>query len=375
MSVYRRTFLPPSETFVRDHLLNLWRYTPRAVTTYLTEDPLNVPGVAVDVATDRSPLARVRRRLPGPLRVDQLLDEENGLVRLLRAGAPDVLHAHFGTDGALAEKACRRAGIPSVVTFHGYDATVRPEALAGNAIGRLLLDRWQELVAGPGHVIAVSRYIADQILARGGSSRRLHVVPCGVDTRTFTPTATSTDAPMLFVGRLVEKKGCADLLRVLADHPDLPPLNVVGDGPLRSQLEASAAELGVHVRFLGVRSSAEVRDLMAACSVVVMPSQRASQGDTEGLPVTSLEAAASGRPVVGYAHSGLVDSVVEGRTGRLVPERDVVSLGEALTGLLASPRQLAEFGAAAREHVVSNFDIRDTTARIEQVYDSARRGE
>jgi len=331
-----------------------------------------VPGVPVDVAVDRRLVSRLRRRLPSALRADQLLDEERGLAHLLSIHRPDVLHAHFGTDGALAVGAAGRVGVPTVVTFHGYDATVKPEALREDAIGRLLLDRWQSVVAGRAHVIAVSRFIADQLLDRGASPSRLHVVPCGVDTRLFTPTPTGAHRPLLFVGRLVEKKGCDDLLRVLSARPELPPVDIVGDGPLRGELEQTARRSGVQARFLGTRSSDEVRALMRQCSVVVMPSRRAAQGDTEGLPVTSLEAGASGRPVVGYAHSGLIDSVISGQTGTLVPERDVEGLGRSLVELLGDEVRLAEFGVAAREHVVANFDIRSTTERIEQVYDVAR---
>ena len=371
VAVYRRNFLPPSETFVRDHLTHLRRYRPTAVTTYVEPHGLSVPGVSVLLAEERRLTTRARRRLPRRLQVPQLAAEEHGLATVLAERAPAVVHAHFGTDGALAAGAADRVGVPLVVTFHGFDATVRPEHLAGSPIGRLLLQRWQDVLGGRHRIIAVSRFIRDELVRRGARPDAITVVPCGVDPEAFTPSTPDAAAPLLFVGRLVEKKGCADLLHALAGRPGLPGVDVVGDGPLRAELEALAQRLGVDARFHGTQDSAVVRKLMSECSVVVMPSRRAANGDTEGLPVTSLEAGASGRPVVGYAHSGLVDSVVDGATGVLVTEGDVAALGAALQGLLRDPGRLAEQGAAAREHVRAHFDLRATTARIEEVYDAA----
>ncbi|WP_369052486.1 glycosyltransferase [Kineococcus terrestris] len=371
VAVYRRTFLPRSETFVRDHLLALRRYRPTAVTTYPQPDGLQVPGVPLVLADDRRLLSRARRRLPRRWRADQLDTEERGLAAALGTLRPDLLHTHFGTDGAVALGAARRAGVPSVVTFHGYDATTYPESVAKTPVGQLMLDRWDELVAGTGWVIAVSDFVRRELVRRGAREDRIAVVPCGVDPRTFRWSPPDASGRLLFVGRLVEKKGCADLLRALAAHPGLPPLDVLGDGPLRGDLEGLAGRLGVDVRFHGMADRETVLRHLESCSVVVMPSRRSATGDTEGLPVTSLEASACGRPVVGYAHSGLVDSVLSGRTGELVTEGDVAALGEALTGLLADPARLLEQSRAARAHVEANFDIVRTTAAVEEVYDRA----
>lgn len=372
VAVYRRTFLPPSETFVRDHLLNLRRYRPTAVTSYRRDDALEVPGVSVVVADDRRLTARVRRRLPARLRSPLLEREERGLAQVLGRVRPDVLHAHFGTDGAVAVGAARRVGLPSVVTFHGYDATVRPDVMGRTAVGRLLLDRWQEVVHGPTRLIAVSTSIRDELVTRGADPAAIHVVPCGVDPDRFTFSEVDPDGRLVFVGRLVEKKGLADLLHALSARSLRRPLDVIGDGPLRAELEDLVHRLDLDVRFLGAQSSEVVRATLRTASVVVMPSRRAADGDTEGMPVTSVEAGASGRPVVGYAHSGLRDSVLTGRTGELVPEGDVAALGEALDRLLDDPGRLRAYGSAARAHVVAHFDVRATSVRIEAVYDDAR---
>ncbi|WP_432544880.1 glycosyltransferase [Kineococcus sp. SYSU DK002] len=356
---------------MRDHLLSLQRWRPTALTSWRQEDPLEVPGVPVVEAREHPLVARVRDRLPGRLVPEPLERQENQLRSALRRLRPDVLHAHFGTDAAVVARAARDLGIPLVVTWHGYDATLYDEALEKSPAGRLLLARRSELLAGSA-TIAVSGFIAAELARRGADAASTTVIPCGVDTERVVWTPPPADGGLLFVGRLVEKKGLGDLLGALAGLAAPPPLTVIGDGPLRGPLEERARRSGADVRFLGVRTSEEVRMAMREAQAVVIPSRRAANGDCEGLPVVSLEAAASGRPVVAYAHSGLVESVLDGSTGLLAQEGDVAGLAGALEKLTADADLRAGFGLAARELAVRSFDIRVTTARIEAVYDRAR---
>ncbi len=114
------------------------------------------------------------------------------------------------------------------------------------------------------------------------------------------------------MGRLVEKKGVGDALEALAGLDDPPHLTVLGDGPLRSALEERAAALRLPITFHGVATTEEIRHHLSRATAVVMPSRRAPNGDSEGLGVTALEAGASGRPLVGYAHGGLSEAVLDG---------------------------------------------------------------
>jgi len=371
VAVYRRVWLNRSETFVRDHVLALRRWRPTAVTSSLLDDPLAVPGVDVVQGREGEATRRLLDRLPQRLAGSHQERLERQLRQALRRLRPDLVHAHFGTDAAVVAPVAAALGIPMVVTWHGYDATQYDEALAGSDAGRLLLERREQILAGSAGTIAVSGFIAGELERKGADPQRTDVIPCGVDTESFTVGPPPPDGGLLFVGRLVEKKGVADLIEALAGLSSAPSLTVIGDGPLRAGLQERAAGVGVRVEFLGLRSSEEVRAAMARASVVVVPSRRASNGDCEGLPVVSMEAAASGRPVIAYAHSGLVESVLDQRTGLLVPEGDVAGLATAIEKLGADPDLLREYGAAARAHAVANFDIRSTTARIEAVYDKA----
>jgi glycosyltransferase involved in cell wall biosynthesis len=264
----------------------------------------------------------------------------------------------------------RRLGLPLVVTFHGYDASTYPEVLRRSAGGARLMDEWPKLMEEAAAVITVSGFLRDELISRGADPERLHVIPCGVDTSAMPWTPPPPDGGVLFVGRLVEKKGCADLLdAVAAFSGSRPRVRIIGDGPLRPELEGRAARLRVDAEFLGTRGHAEVAAAMQDCSAVAMPSRRAEDGDAEGLPVVSLEASALGRPVVGYRHSGLVESVVSGHTGLLASEGDVAGLATLLEGLLRDRSELRRLAGNARRHVEERFELRSCLRRVEEVYE------
>jgi colanic acid/amylovoran biosynthesis glycosyltransferase len=369
-AVYRDRFLPRSETFVRDHLLGLRRYSGRALAGWRVEGGLDVPGIEVTEVRSSGMVPRVVDGIRRRAGVEGHELRSIALAHRVRELRPAVLHAHFGVDGAIARRAAVHNAVPFVVTFHGYDASMRPDALVteGGA-SRHMIETWEDLVRDMSAVITVSEALRVNLVARGIDSRKVSVIPCGVRTDQWRFSLPPTDGPLLFVGRLVEKKGCSDLLEALSGIPEAPLLRVLGDGPLRADLEAQARRLRVKVDFEGVADSRQVADAVRACRFVVMPSRTAHNGDTEGLPVVSLEASASGRPVVGYRHSGLVESVLDGVTGVLVPEGDVPSLQRAISGLLVDDQRLALYARHARQHVEAHFELVDCIDRVEDVYD------
>jgi glycosyltransferase involved in cell wall biosynthesis len=164
------------------------------------------------------------------------------------------------------------------------------------------------------------------------------------------------------VGRLVEKKGVKVLLDALGD---LPPaidwsLDVVGDGPLRAELEEQARPLGSRVTFHGQQGSTELGRLLATAEVAVFPSVRAKSGDQDGLPVALLEAMAAGTPIVASDLPGL-DDVVAGGTdpaetdpaGLLVEPGDARALTAALSTLLADGELRGRMGRSAAQRADS----------------------
>src|SRR5690606_26986428 len=154
--------------------------------------------------------------------------------------------------------------------------------------------------------------------------------------------------------------------RVQQAVPDAE-LVIVGDGPLRARHEAEAASLGVRCRFVGVQTPDEVRDWMRRSAVLCAPSVVTPSGNAEGLPITILEAHATGLPVVAFPSGGSAEGIVHGETGWVAPPGDEAALSEYLTALLGDQERRARFSAAARTHAVERFDLHRQTALLEEI--------
>lgn len=218
---------------------------------------------------------------------------------------------------------------------------------------------------------------AEMLRPQGATGQRTDVIPSGVDTDRFHATDSLADAkaaldlpidrPVLgTVGRLEPRKGTATLIEALAKlraggRHDATVV-IVGDGPLRADLGALAERLGVspHVRLLGDR--ADVRSVLAALDVFILPSR------TEGMSNALLEAMAMARPVVATAVGGTPEVVADGQSGLLVPADDAAAMARSVERLLDEPAFAAEVGAAARQTVEERYGARSMVRRLEAVY-------
>jgi colanic acid/amylovoran biosynthesis glycosyltransferase len=166
---------------------------------------------------------------------------------------------------------------------------------------------------------------------------------------------------VLTIGRLVEKKGVADGLRAIAwarrRGVELR-YTVIGDGPLRGRLEALAGELGIDdaVRFVGWQVQDAIVEALYGHDVLLAPSVTAQDGDQEGIPVTLMEAMATGMPVVSTRHSGIPELVEHGCSGLLADEGDYAALADALIRLSDSPELARSMARAARLRVAAVHD-------------------
>jgi glycosyltransferase involved in cell wall biosynthesis len=177
---------------------------------------------------------------------------------------------------------------------------------------------------------------------------------------------------VLFVGRLVEKKGCGSLIEAMAVVQRRCPaadLVVIGDGPLRADYEARAVALGVRCRFLGVQPTPVVRDRMSRASVFCVPSVVAATGDAEGFGMVFIEAQAMGLPVVSTVSGGIPEAVKNGETGLLVAERDSAALAEAILRLIRDEELWKQYSLAGRRNVVHHFNLAQQTCRLENLFE------
>jgi glycosyltransferase involved in cell wall biosynthesis len=362
--IWRNFWLAHSETFVRDQTLALQRWSAVRVGFRSTEVPL----LAADLTPYPNTLwGKVAMRLPG---------QPGGRRQLRRiVEDPDVqlVHAHFAPDGLSALPYARRAGKPLLVTFHGMDITRLPArpGLRGWWYRR----RLRTLFAEASLLIAVSDFVGRRLIALGAPRDKVVVHHIGVPVR--APSDHSQRRPgIVFVGRLVPKKGVDDLLQAVAALPEplrTIPVTIIGYGPLDASLQELARQLGVNARFTGRRTSAEIASELASHTVFCGPSRVAPDGDSEGFGLVFLEAAQQALPTVAYAHGGVVEAVRDGETGWLVTEGDISALSERLERLLTDPVRAAEMGQAGQSRVATDFSIDSQTAKLELLYDHATR--
>jgi glycosyltransferase involved in cell wall biosynthesis len=320
---------------------------------------------SLELLADGAILENVRRRrwllLLAPFLV---LFEFIAAFRWARTNRPAVIQAHWfvpqGLVGVIVGGLLR---IPVVVTSHGADTyglrgrswTFIRKAIAGRSAA----------------VTVVSQDIAAKLpglTSRTGEPPK--VMPMGVDTDIFHPSRRdealrqqlSAGGPLiLFVGRLAEKKGVRYLLRAMPDVLRRFPncaLVIVGDGPLRGQLEALADQLNIqgNVTFVGGVSHEELPAYYASGDVFVGPSVVTQGGDTEAFGVVFAEAMAAAIPIVATAVGGVADIVVPGRTGLLVEPESPEDLAKGISRLLDSLAEARRMGTLARRWVRRKFD-------------------
>lgn len=288
----------------------------------------------------------------------------------LAPGRHDVLHAHFGTNALRWLFARRQAAAPFVVTFHGHDFSAEPRRHGPDLYAPL----WETADAVTYGCEAARAALTEL----GCPPARLRALPMSVDVRSlvFSPRSLGDGEPLRIatVARLVEKKGHALALRALAERrEDLPPFlyEIVGDGPLRGRIAQLVQELGLTdvVRLHGACGGDGVRRVLADSHLFVLPSRVADDGDSEGAPVSLLEAQACGLPVIATRHGGIPEAVVHGESGLLVAENDVAALGDALVRLAADPESWPALGSAGRAHVESHYDVAGCTRTLLAIYE------
>jgi glycosyltransferase involved in cell wall biosynthesis len=264
-------------------------------------------------------------------------------------------------------------GVPLVTALHGYDVTMSDQAIGATRLGREYLQGRSTLQRTGALFLTCSAYVRERGLEMGYPADRTIVHSIGVDVERFKPPPIrQRDKSVLFVGRLVEKKGCGSLIEAMVEVQRRCPaaqLVVIGGGPLRAEYEARAASLGVQCRFLGTQPTAAVCEWMARSAVFCVPSVVAASGDTEGFGIVFIEAQAMGLPVVSTLSGGIPEAVINGETGLLVSERDPQALTGAILQLIEDEELWQRYSLAGRKNVVSHFNLAQQTRRLEAVFE------
>jgi glycosyltransferase involved in cell wall biosynthesis len=291
-------------------------------------------------------------------------------ARLGRARAYDVVHVHWAVPHGLAGWTAARAAPRATLATTFYGAEIR-WAEKRFPPARAFL-RWY---CRRSRLVAISESTRAMIAPYAGN-KPIAVIPYGVPlppAEEVTALETAGPPRILFVGRLVARKGVDRLLEALAGLRARPwRLEIVGFGPERDPLERRAAELGIadRVEFLGRVTSAELVSAYRRAACFVLPATLDERADTEGLGVVLLEAMSYGVPVVATSRGGIVDVVDDGKTGILVDD-DPAALAEAIAAVLEDPERGRALGRAGRERVRQRFGWDSIVDRLEAVYRSS----
>jgi colanic acid/amylovoran biosynthesis glycosyltransferase len=274
-----------------------------------------------------------------------------GLERYLKHHRIDVLLCEYGPGGVEMLPLAKKLNIPLVVHFHGYDA-YRNDIL--NSYGKY----YKNLFAYAGAVIAVSGHMQAQLIALGCDVSSLHTLRYGIDTSVFKLVPTMREEhTFVACGRFVEKKAPQHTIRafkqVLEKFPGAK-LIMIGDGELLDASMALVLELMISgsVEFTGVLNQQEIAGIFRRATAFVQHSVTSTINDSEGTPLTIMEAMACGLAVVTTKHGGIPDIIQNGETGFLVDEHDVDGMAEHMCRIVSDPEQARLMGERASEKIM-----------------------
>ena len=309
-----------------------------------------------------------RRPAGGSLKGVLVFIKAAAFARLVERLGVQHVHAHFIHHPATAAWAIHRlTGVSFSVTAHADDLFVGPALL-------------NEKVSEASFVVTISEYNRSLLDRMTGGAGQIEVVHCGVDPRLLPYRERKGQRRVVCVARLEPKKGHRDLLqafaRARAEVPGLS-LDLVGDGAERGALVRLSDELGLSndVRFHGALSSRQVHALLYDCDLFVLAAVRTTvasfrTGYMDGIPVSLMEAMATGLPVVATSISGIPELVMDGQTGILAAPGDVQELAGAIVRLCEDPELGVRLARRARSLVVERFNLDVESDRLASLFES-----
>lgn len=287
------------------------------------------------------------------------------------------LHAHFASDAtSVAMLAARLTGLGYSFTAHARDIYHTYTEPARDDAARALK------IARSSFTVTVSDYNARHLQQVAGPSAasKVHRLYNGIDLQQFPPVfADREPRTILGVGRLVEKKGFVDLVEACARLQALGrdfECRIIGEGPLREQLESriTALRLNGRVHLLGSMSQERLRDELGRATVFALPCVITGSGDRDGLPTVLLEAQARGLACVSTAVAGIPEIICDGQTGLLCPPGSPEALAVALERLLADVPLRQRIAAEARKAAEQKFSLTTNVGTLKSMFAAAIQG-
>lgn len=376
VAVYQDGLLSYSETFIKKQAMALSVWTPILLGHKLQKKSLPLEPLQVELLVPAT--TSVLRKLIYFIRRWMNKADVIGVETLKKLDV-DLVHAHFGTSAVDIWPYAKKLNIPMLVTLHGFDINIYKEVWAAGKRGKRRKYYPQQLVAlakeSRVHFLAVSSAIAKRAIEYGIPPEKITVSYIGVDSDAFFPgekALVERSNRILYVGRLVEKKGAAYLIdafvKVKADVPDAE-LVIVGKGPLENAYKSQVERLGLSgVHFLGAISNQEVKQQIDSAKIFCLPSVVAANGDAEGLPISILEAQASGVLVVTSSAGGLGDNIIDGKTCYVFQEKNSEELAQIIVNALRNTEAQQDIVDQQLKVICDRFKLSNCALELEKVY-------
>ena len=293
---------------------------------------------------------------------------------LIREKNVDIIHCHFGHNGEHIAflKSYGLVSAQVITTFHGYDMS--------RLIQKYGSDMYSYLKKYGDLNLPISEYWKNKLIHIGFDHSRIVVSRMGVNVKMFHCKQSwdqKKTLKLLTVARFVEKKGieyAISAVHVVTGSFSKGSIeyNIVGLGPLQDRYEALIHNLSLEdtVHLLGPKTQEEVCELMNSSDVFILPSVTASDGDQEGIPVSLMEAMATGLTVITTYHTGIPELVDDGLNGFMVQERDTAALADRLAALIDNPSLLISIARESRKTVASRFNNETILDELVGIYES-----
>lgn len=358
----------PNDTHFQDAIARV-----RSPVRYVPHGSVKASALWEELNLARRELPGIDRALPALLQEDSE-DVQQALVlaRMLQRHGIDHLHAHFATS------ATAMARLAHLLTGISYSFTVHAKDLYHEDVDPVVL---RQKLADAAAVVTVSEFNLRFLRERyGEASARVQRIYNGLDLELFRFSPPRERLPRIVaIGRLVEKKGFAELIdacALLARRGRRFECRILGGGELESQLRARirAAGLVDQVKLLGPRPRSEVIAELQGAALHAAPCVEAADGDRDGLPTTLLEAMALGAPCVSTDVAGIPEVIRDGETGLVVGQCDVAGLTDALERLLGDAALRVRLAEGARRRIEADFDVKRNAAQLRELFRGAAQG-
>jgi colanic acid/amylovoran biosynthesis glycosyltransferase len=290
-------------------------------------------------------------------------------IPFLRSQDYDIIHCHFGPNGLIGAL-LRDIGIfrgKLITTFHGYD------------INRKKFDNhyYKWLFQHGDFYTSNTSFTEKRAVTLGCPPEKIAILPTGIDISkySFKPRyiGSSGTVNIITVARLAEEKGIEysikAIAKVIESHPNIN-YQIIGDGYLRKSLVKLISDLGIsiNVELLGWKTVNELTDIYDNAHLFVLSSVTGSAGDCEGQGLVIQEAQALGLPILSSLLGGIPEGMIDGKSGFLVPEKNIHALAEKLKYLIEHPELWPEIGRTGRKFVESKYDIEILNDKLFNIY-------